>query len=413
VKPIYSTLFSTMVVITFAMSVCAQTSSTTPIVIQTQPAHKDFVDYSLATVQLATLIALVIYVIKTWQIAAASQRSAQLSEGILSEMHATRLQEIAPYVIVYFDMPYSNDWVMYLVVKNTGKTIAKNIQFKVDPPLVTGFTNTGEGTKPFDVYFLREGISLLAPGQEIRTPFDAHSTLNRENLPTIYKVEVTYADGLQPNRTASEHVLDVSIFNDLSVLQKKGEEDLIKAVETIASSNKELQRQATKIANSLLRGIWINNPEMLSTSREVDSRERWVAGVTAKLGEICSVWKNVHAGDFGRPFRLSLDELQSRLGTFASHLLLITSHATPGVSPEVKESLLEIVTGLYKLSQAPFYMDGGKSGQEFNSSGDRVTELAERIIERLMTPTSYNENSEAPQAQNDGPSQRSSEDLDR
>ena len=384
-------LFSTLAVITFAVMISAQTSSVTPIVIQTESPHKDLLDYLLAAIQLTTLIALVIYVIKTWQMAAASKRSAQLSEDILREMRATRLQEMAPYVVVYFDMPYSNDWVIYFIVKNTGKTVAKDIRFNFDPPLVTGFTSTGEGTQPFDIYLLRDGIRLLAPGQEIRTPFDAHTDLIREKLPTVYRVEVSYSDGLQANRTVYEQILDVSIFNDLSVLQKKGEEDLIKAVETIASSTRELQRQGSKIADSLLNGVWINNPVLGYLGGELQSRERWVAVVTAKLVEIYSLWMNVHAGNFDRPFRLSRDELQSRLGIFASHLLQITSHAHQSVPWEIKESLLEIVTGLHKLSKAPFYMDGGKTARDFNSAGDRLVDQAQSILKILTNQVPSNE----------------------
>lgn len=230
-------LFSVVLVIVIVVTnVCAQPATPTPIMIQVQPSHKDFMDYLIAAVQLATLIAVIVYVVKTWQIAAANRKSVELSEGVLKEMRTARLQEIAPYVIVYLDMPYSNDWLMYLVVKNTGKSVAKDVRFKFDPPLVTGFTGGGEGTKPFDIYLLTHGISLLAPGQEIRTPFDVHSNYTKDKLPTLYKVEVSYADGFQPDRTVYEQTLDLSIFNDLSVLQKKGEEDLIKAFEEIARS---------------------------------------------------------------------------------------------------------------------------------------------------------------------------------
>src|SRR5262245_49326539 len=118
-----------------ACSMHGQVGSPTPITIQIQAPHKDLVDYAIAAVQLAALIALVVYVVKTWQIASANRRSVEVSEAVLKEMRTTRFQEIAPYVIVFLDMPYSNDWVMYLVVKNTGKTVAKNVRFKFDPPL--------------------------------------------------------------------------------------------------------------------------------------------------------------------------------------------------------------------------------------------------------------------------------------
>ena len=390
VEFLYRPLMSTFVLIVLVSAVCGQVASPTPIVIQVQTSHKDFMDYLIAAVQLATLIALIVYVVKTWQIAGANRRSVELSEEVLREMRATRFQEIAPYVIVYLDMPYSNDWVMYLVVKNTGKTVAKNVRFKFDPPLVTSFTSSGEGSKPFDIYLLREGISLLAPGQEIRTPFDAHLSHSEEKLPTLYRVEVSFADGFQPDRTSYEQILDLSIFDDLSVLQKKGEEDLIKAVEEIARSDKDLQRYTQKIANSLERGLWLNNLQILSTS-QVHTAAGWSSATTAKLDEVLSLWKNIHAGNFDRPFRLRPEELQNRLGILASQLLLITSNAPPGESAKIKETLLQIVTRLYELNKAPFYADGGKSFREFNSSGDEMAHLAETAISELTKRASSNE----------------------
>jgi len=47
---------------------------------------KEIVDIILAIVQIGTLIALIIYVIKTWQMASASKKSAEISEEILKEI---------------------------------------------------------------------------------------------------------------------------------------------------------------------------------------------------------------------------------------------------------------------------------------------------------------------------------------
>ncbi|RJS85980.1 hypothetical protein CW713_00895 [Methanophagales archaeon] len=58
---------------------------------------KEIVDIILAIVQIGTLIALIIYVIKTWQMASASKKSTEISEEILKEMKESRDQEIAPY----------------------------------------------------------------------------------------------------------------------------------------------------------------------------------------------------------------------------------------------------------------------------------------------------------------------------
>jgi hypothetical protein len=76
------------------------------------------------------------------------------------------------------------------------------------------------------------------------------------------------------------------------------------------------------------------------------------------------------------------------LAVLASQLLLKASHAQPSISPKIKKTLLRIVTGLYELSKAPFYMDGGKSEQDFNSSGDIVASLAETAIAQLKNELS-------------------------
>lgn len=192
----------------------------------------------------------------------ALSESVALSREMVVEMRAARLQEIAPHVIVFIDMPQDDNWVMYLVIKNTGRTIAKDIKIKFDPPLMTGM---GEKVRELDIYLLREGISSLAPGQEIRTPIDSFSSYKRDGLPTIYKATVSYSDGLRAEREETDHVIDLSMFNDLLVLQKKGEQDLIKAVEELARSNSDVRRHIGDIAGTLHRGIWVKNPELYNT----------------------------------------------------------------------------------------------------------------------------------------------------
>jgi hypothetical protein len=88
---------------------------------------KDSIDIILAIVQIATLIALIIYVIKTWQMASATNKYAKTSENTLQEMKDSRDQEIAPYVIAYFDVPYGQKFI-FLIIKNIGLSVAKNVK---------------------------------------------------------------------------------------------------------------------------------------------------------------------------------------------------------------------------------------------------------------------------------------------
>jgi len=66
-------------------------------------------------------------------------------------------------------------------------------------------------------------------------------------------------------------------------------------------------------------------------------------------------------------------------------ILLITSHAPKSVSNEVKQLLIEISTRLNELTEKQFYMDGGKSYEEFNSMGDETVALIRIAIEKLDT----------------------------
>jgi len=57
----------------------------------------------LFVIQLLSLIALVVYVIKTAEVAEGTRQSAQAMDRSVAEMVEDRDQEIAPYVVVYFD----------------------------------------------------------------------------------------------------------------------------------------------------------------------------------------------------------------------------------------------------------------------------------------------------------------------
>ena len=80
---------------------------------------KATMDLIVGAVQVATLIAVIVYVYKTWELAtatkglatttqdmaSATRHAAGIAEKTLGEMQEMRDQETAPYVIAYFDAP--------------------------------------------------------------------------------------------------------------------------------------------------------------------------------------------------------------------------------------------------------------------------------------------------------------------
>ncbi len=376
-----------------------------PIVVQMQQPSKSFWDYLLIVIQVGTLVGLLLYVYKTWQIASAtreaaelsrkstqlSQKSIELSQQVLEEMRAARGQEIAAQVLAYVDMPYGN-WVLLFVVKN-GRTLARDIKFDFHPELQSGWGNRAH---EFDISFLKNGISSLAPGQELRVVFDAMSNyfdgsgvkLLEGSLPSAYTVRVTYRGGLLPDEFHStEQVIDLSMFKDIGVLQEKGEKDLIKAIESLAQSSERMRGSLREIAFNVVNGIWVRNPAFL-VEMPTRTMEEWCFAVLAKLDEFKILWESVYAGNYMRPLELYIENLQAKISLLSAQILILTARAPQGVPSATKDSLTHLTIKLSVLSEARFLMNGEVSEPDFNSTGDEASRLASLIIENLQNITS-------------------------
>jgi hypothetical protein len=93
-----------------------------------------YIQIALLIIQIPTLIALIVYVIKTWEMATATRKAAEAAQSTLLEMREARDQETAPYVIAYFDVP-NDTRSLDLVIKNIGKSMATNVTVSFDPQL--------------------------------------------------------------------------------------------------------------------------------------------------------------------------------------------------------------------------------------------------------------------------------------
>jgi hypothetical protein len=373
------------------VSLLAQAQSPLPIVVQVQAPEKDLIDYVLFTIQALGVIGLFLYVYKTWQIASAnktsaeaSQKSIELSQSVLKEMKASRIQEISPHVIVYFDMPYGNSWIMFFVIKNIGKMPAKDIELVFNPPLQTGF---GNKISDFDLSLTKDGISLLAPEQEIRTPFDAITNyfdskmvkrLDGE-LPTKYEIEISYSNLFEEERICLKQIVDFSMFRGLSFLEEKGTKDLIKAVETISDSSKRIERSLGNLSDKIVEGIWIKNSEALNLNSEV-SVQVWKLNILGKLDEFKVIWQSIHAGAYDKPVKFYINNLQSKLSLISSQLVTITSKYSSVISSELNNSLITIAVKLTELSEWRFYHN---TDNHFNAAGDELVNLTNEVIKKL------------------------------
>jgi len=191
-------------------------------------------------IQLLSLIALVVYVIKTAEVAEGTRQSAQAMDRSVAEMVEDRDQQIAPYVVVYFD--HQTDSPIYdLVIKNTGRTSARDVQIAFDPHLQTSLKN-------YDIEqlaFLHQVIPTLPPDYEIRASVDViDNALKSETLPKQYRVKVTYSGGVKSDLREAEYILDLNVFNGILETHTRSLTDLAKTIEKISDTLDELTKNS-------------------------------------------------------------------------------------------------------------------------------------------------------------------------
>lgn len=173
-------------------------------------------DWLLIFIQSATLIALIVYVWKTWQIATGTLDMAK-------EAKEAREGALAPRVVIYLDA--SEFHLAHLVLENVGAGRAVDARFAFDPPLQSA--ERFGGTEFF------KSPKVLPPGQRLVHLFDRWAAYFGANLPTSYKVTVTYK-GVETGRTYSHvHELDFAAMQHRHGIVRHGMHDLVRRMEQL------------------------------------------------------------------------------------------------------------------------------------------------------------------------------------
>jgi len=163
----------------------------------------NFMQTALLIVQILTLVAIGIYVWKTWTMADATRKAAIASEKSLSELRLTREEESRPIVVIYFQTGIDGTTVD-LVIRNIGKLPAKNVRFSFDRPLEQGEWN--RNSPVIESPKFRDGIAHLPPNLEQREFFAGF--VNLQGLSPSYKVKVRYAHPMADRQYEEEHILE-------------------------------------------------------------------------------------------------------------------------------------------------------------------------------------------------------------
>ena len=163
----------------------------------------DTFQVTLLIVQILTLVAIVIYVWKTWTMADATRKAAIASEKALSEMRLTREEENRPFVMIYFQTGLDGTTVD-LLIRNIGKLPAKNVTFEFDRRLEQGDWNWSSPISESPKF--KNGIAVLPPNLEMREFFAGF--VNLQGLCSSYRVKVRYAHPFGDRLYEEEQILE-------------------------------------------------------------------------------------------------------------------------------------------------------------------------------------------------------------
>jgi hypothetical protein len=211
------------------------------------------IQIALLCVQIPTLIALIVYVVKTWEMASAARKSAEVAEKTVLEMREARDQESAPYVIAYFDIhPGKN--LIYLVVKNIGRSMATNVKLHFDPPLLGN-----DISKQWKDFLTENIIPSMPPNYEIRTILGAFLDYLRPECPICYSVTVSYYGGVSTELRNSQYKLDLSPFRGIAFTQEYDTGDIVKRMEKLVAVQIKVAEATQRLLTVLEK--YITQPE--------------------------------------------------------------------------------------------------------------------------------------------------------
>lgn len=331
----------------------------------------------VAITSVPSLIALVVYVAKTWEIARerarsaaatqtaakATERSARTSELVLAEMRAARFAETAPYMVAYFDMP-SGGGMIALVVKNVGRSAARDVRVRFTPPLASSIGEAAGHPLP---YFLNGAIPFFPPGHEVRTALWAHwHVLGEDKDKTSYRVNISYVDGRIDEQHSEDYVLDLSGYRDTVSERPTTLKEINQTLAGIAKEQAKIAASTKSLHETLGRGVLLTNGSLIVEGLPV--RRSPDEAVRAKLAEVEAVWRSWRALPEDERYS-SVQEVRAQLSILGRQLLLLVAES----EDEGLRAAVERVQAVFgTLAHHHFYADGGQSFRTFDEIGDRL-----------------------------------------
>src|SRR6266699_3773017 len=313
----------------------------------------------------------------------------------IEEMREARDQDSAPYVVASFEL---DSPMISFVVKNLGKSVAKEIKLSIDPP----FAIVHPPINLNELSLLKEGIEGLVPGNEIRAFFaSAFKYFATPDFPLKYKVMIEYKGGLSPKLRRHEMTLDLSAYEGISHMNKRDFDDLAKEVEQIRKSFEELNATSKKMAKALKEGFWIKNSEILSINLNLEDTT-CLSFIGTKLQEFKTKWQVIYGKTVYRVSNETGKELvdpddsntRNDCILLGQQILLAFSKCQSSLPEELAEKIAQVAATLLALGKMEAYRFGEDRTDDFNEAGEKTLRDIEdisKLIENSITQSPLSE----------------------
>jgi hypothetical protein len=343
--------------------------------------NKEILEIAIPITQILILVTLIIYVVKTWRISSATQAAAEVFALSLRVMKEERDQEIAPYVVVYFDIAYEEK-IIYLVVKNIGKSTARDVRIQFRPKLIG---NSGEDMSELPI--IKNGIASLSPNQEIRTFVDSITAFffERNDQPLTYEAKISFYGDLKDTQKVTEQVIDLTADKRLSNIAQRGTHDLINEVEKISRNIERISKELSVLNDNLAGGVQLRNaitPASLQTGDD-----SWQNVVVTRLLDFNHLWSTLYGGKREKLLQPFLGKIKNRLSHITDQLLVTISLSPPDADEELKNQVLDIVAKMADLNSIRVYLDDARTVSAFNVRGNNILSIIEEIVVKIKTNT--------------------------
>lgn len=162
----------------------------------------------------------------------------------LTEARDARIQRDRPFVLVDFNVAALENFI-HLDIVNYGSTLATNVTFEFDPPLVCAQQALGKlAPKYTPGAMLAKGIRSLVPGASIRTIFDFAPDRQEAReagieLADQFAIVIEY-DGPDGHRWRSDYTVDLDWLQHRTYVGRK---DILHAVLELEKIRSSLRRR--------------------------------------------------------------------------------------------------------------------------------------------------------------------------